>query len=83
MSCEKCKNLLNVPKNKKAWTVLKEYENKGYIKKYEQKLVLDHDDKGNPFAFITSQSIVDLQNFWENDVVEDIKYCPFCGEKLY
>ena len=82
MSCEKCKNLLNVPKNKKAWTVLKEYKNRGRIKEYTQELVLDHDEKGNPDAFITSQS-VDIHGFWDNDVVENIKYCPFCGQKLY
>ena len=59
-----------------------EYKNRGRIKEYTQELVLDHDEKGNPDAFITSQS-VDIHGFWDNDVVENIKYCPFCGQKLY
>ncbi|MGL5766440.1 MAG: hypothetical protein ACRCX8_12460 [Sarcina sp.] len=77
--CKKCEKLINVPKDKKAWTVID--EDIPYGAKLSKTIMeVNHEDDGTRYAFISHDTV--LENYRNYGTVIDIKYCPFCGKKL-
>lgn len=81
--CEKCRELVSVDKDHKVTTILNRDK---YIDYYGMQwksvtiMQLNHDEKGNPYAFIAT-------GFRNRDDVThggsiDITHCPFCGQRL-
>lgn len=78
--CEKCSELLNVPANKKAVSVLMK-EDAFDANVYETIMELNHEDDGTPYAFIKSEVVIESTGRCYGTPIY-IKYCPFCGEQL-
>lgn len=80
--CKICKKLIGTPKDKKSKVKLF-YGEKAYDANYYEVIMeLDHDDNGDPFAFIKHEvQIRSTGRVYGKPIF--IKYCPFCGEKLY
>ena len=79
--CEKCEKLLNVPKNKKAITIL--HDGSAIDADiYKINMVLDHDIYGNPKAFIKQEVVISSTGRSYGTPIY-INFCPFCGERLY
>lgn len=77
--CKKCEELIKVPEGRKAWTVLDECIPYGG-KLSKTIMLVDHYKGGIKDAFIAHTTILeDDRNY---GTVIDIKYCPFCGQKL-
>ena len=77
--CKKCEKLIKVAKGKKVWTVLDEcIPYGGKLSKTIMEVGCKND--GTKDAFIAHTTILeDDRNY---GTVIDIKYCPFCGQKL-
>lgn len=78
--CRECENLLNVAINKKETTVLKDGR---AIDTTEDKWIMQlnrHED-GTPHAFMAHHLTIESTQRCYNTSL-DIRYCPFCGEKL-
>jgi len=80
--CDKCKELLNVPKDRKAKTMLfDERENAFDVNYFHGFMEVNHEDDGTPYAFIKQE--VEIQSTGRSyGMAIPIHYCPFCGEKL-
>lgn len=79
--CEKCKKLLNVPKDKKAETVL--FDVPAHDAEYFHGfMMVNHEDDGTPYAIIKQDVRIESTGRCYGMPIF-IKYCPFCGEKLY
>lgn len=78
--CDKCKGLLNVPKDKKAKTML--FDEEAFDAEYFHGFMeINHEDDGTPYAFIQQEVMIkSTQRSYGMNI--PIKYCPFCGEKL-
>ena len=95
--CEKCDNLKNVPKDRKAWTILGDYTDETNeviaeygikLKDYSSEMVLTHIDNGTPIAyFLFHFHFGECSDRRLSDRMFGdgfiIQYCPFCGRKLY
>lgn len=81
--CEKCRNLINIPKDKKAKTMLFDESEKTFDANYFYGFMeVNHDDTGTPEAFIKQE--VEIESTGRSyGIPIPIKYCPFCGAKLY
>lgn len=78
--CKNCDILLNVPKDKKSTRVLNESDSYGTI--VDRTIMqLNHEENGTPYAFITHQIVLDDNRSYSHPIY--IKYCPFCGQRLY
>ena len=78
--CENCEKLIGMPGNKKACVVLvndyPDYPDYDY-----GPMVLKQYSDGCPLSFTTPElKIPSTQRIYG---IGDIKFCPFCGEKLY
>lgn len=85
--CEKCDKLVNVANNKKAWQYLANWEkdrdglnDAEYFKMFMEVNHNEHTEE--PEAFIKSEIKIDSSQLIYGQTI-DIKYCPFCGRKLY
>lgn len=85
--CEKCDKLVNIPSNKKALQYLVNWEkdrdglnDAEYFKMF---IEVNHNEyTEEPEAFIKSEIKIDSSQLIYGQTI-DIKYCPFCGRKLY
>lgn len=78
--CEICKNLIDVPADKKTSVTLKDVFSID-ASRHDIHMVLDHEPDGTPKAFIHSEvDIISTGRCYGSSF--DINYCPFCGEKL-
>lgn len=83
--CDKCKNLLNLPNDKKAWTHLFNYKEDELNDANHFKMIMEvnHDEETKkPYAFIATDIEIKSTGLTYGNSI-DIKYCPFCGQKLY
>lgn len=85
--CEKCDKLVNVPSDKKAWQFLadwqKDRDGLNDAEYFRMFMELNHDEyTGEPEAFIKSEIKIESSQLIYGQTI-DIKYCPFCGRKLY
>ena len=81
--CEKCKNLLNVPVDKKATTTLFDETEKSYdASEFKSIMQVNHNEDGTPYAFIKQDVTIESTGRSYGMLIY-IQYCPFCGEKLY
>lgn len=81
--CKKCKELLNVPKDKKATIILFDEKEKAFdVNMFEGIMQVNHHDDGTPFAFI-KQDIEIKSTGRSYGIPLYIQYCSFCGEKLF
>lgn len=85
--CEKCDKLINISSNKKALQYLANWEkdrdglnDAEYFKMFME---VNHNEyTEEPEAFIKSEIKIDSSQLIYGQTI-DIKYCPFCGRKLY
>lgn len=81
--CEKCKKLIGIAKDKKASVILFDETKRTFDANYFYGFMeVNHEDDGTPFAFIKEE--VEISSTGRSyGIAIPIKYCPFCGEKLY
>lgn len=83
MSCKKCESLKNVPVDQKAISMLFDYSDISYdCNWFKGYMELNHNGDGSPYAFIKTEVTIESTGR-SYDATEYIKYCPYCGEKLY
>lgn len=81
--CKYCKDLLNVPSNKKAKVILKDYSKESYDANVQKMFMeVNHEESGEPYAFIKSDVVIESTGR-AYGISFPIMYCPNCGKKLY
>ena len=81
--CEKCRGLIGISKDKKASVLLFDDTKITFDANYFHGFMeVNHEDDGTPYAFIKEE--VEIASTGRSyGIAISIKYCPFCGEKLY
>lgn len=85
--CKMCDKLRSVPDDKKAWEYLfnweKEKDRLNDAEFFRMFMEVNHDEyTKEPEAFIKTEIKIESSGLTYGEYV-DIKYCPFCGRKLY
>ncbi len=85
--CKICDKLKNVSSDKKAWEYIfnweKEKDRLNDAEYFRMFMEVNHDEyTKEPYAFIKSEIKINSSNLVYGNSI-DIKYCPFCGDKLY
>lgn len=80
--CKKCENLIRCTKDHKATTVL--VEEPAYDTSVNKMIMqINHNEETKEsYAFISDHIEIESSGRCYGNAI-DIRYCPFCGEKLY
>ncbi|MFQ9564165.1 MAG: hypothetical protein ACLR0A_18350 [Faecalibacillus intestinalis] len=85
--CKICDKIVGIPSDKKSLVELfnwqKDRDNLNDAEYFRMFMELNHDEHTKePYAFIKTEIKIESTELMYGNSV-DIKYCPFCGRKLY
>lgn len=85
--CKMCDKIVGIPSDKKSLVELfdwqKDRDNLNDAEYFRMFMELNHDEyTKEPYAFIKTEIKIESTELMYGNSV-DIKYCPFCGRKLY